>query len=427
MIHTSMRTLARANALFAAGVLAAAALLPAIMLSGSTNADQLTNRSIDMSASQTSSGSGRDGGDSFGQNVSYTVAFDLAQAHSNLEGVVVQFCSDSPIIGDSCTEANGSIGLDLTGVTVSANTLGGSTDVDPSGWTVGGDADTFILSDATGLAGSIGDTVAFDIDGITNPTSAGTFYARILTYIDSTVATSYAAGTPGANVDDGGIALSVANELTITARVQEVLEFCIGTETASTIGPVTGDDCTDVAGTDLSLDVVDSGSIATTSTIDTPNDGIALVRTNAANGAVMYYKAEQDTSSGQLKIAGATCNGTNLDDPCFNSVGTTRSAITAGTENFGVALKERITTTGGATDAITCDAEYQGDGTAGCTGAVAGNNYAWDDSGAFDTLASSAGPVDDELVALEFAATASPTTPTGFYTVTANFVTTATY
>ena len=50
------------------------------------------NRFIDMSATQASEGSGRDGGDTFGQNVTYTVSFDLGTAHTNLEGIVVQFC-----------------------------------------------------------------------------------------------------------------------------------------------------------------------------------------------------------------------------------------------------------------------------------------------------------------------------------------------
>ncbi len=425
--HLASLTLKRTTALLQAGALVIAAMLPALLLSNSASGDQLTNRYIDMSATQTSAGSGRDGGDAAGQNVTYTVAFDLATAHSNLEGIVIQFCSDSPIIGDGCAQATG-IGLDLSSATVSQNTLGATADIDPSGWTVtNGDDDLIILDDATGISGSVGNTVAFDIDGITNPTSTGAFYARILTYDVNTNATGYTAGNPGSNIDDGGIALAVANELTVTARVQEVLEFCIGTEVDSSLAYATGEDCGDVSGTDLDLEVVDSNSIATTSTIDTPNDGIAMIRTNASSGAVMYYKAEQDTASGQLKIAGSACSGTDLDDPCFNSVGTTRAVIAAGTEDFGLALKERVTTTGGATDSIVCDADYRGDGTAGCTGAVAGNNYAWDDSGAFDTLASSSGPVDDELVALEFAATASPTTPTGLYTVTANFVTTATY
>jgi hypothetical protein len=420
----------KAFAVLQAAILAAAALLPAVLLHDSAQGAQLVGRRIDMSATQTSEGSGRDGGDSFGQDVTYTVRFELASTHTNIEGIVVDFCSDSPITGDVCTGANG------IGFNTNEGTLAIANQVGISGFTLDAatDLDTVILTNATGNNLSSTTVVSFDLgttaaaDGLTNPTSPGSFYARILTYTDSTVAAAYTSTVPGAFVDDGGIALSVANELTVTARVQEVLQFCIGTETASTYAPLdASDDCGDVAGTALSLGVVDSNGISTTSNIAVPNDGVAMVRTNAISGVVMYYKAEQNTSSGKLKIAGQACNGTNFDDPCFNSVGGTRAAITSGTENFGVALKNRSTTGGGNTNAVSCDTEYRGDGTAGCTGAVAGNNYAWLDTGAFDTIASSGGPVDDELVEIEFAATASPTTPTGLYTVTANFVATATF
>jgi hypothetical protein len=430
-----MRPLARANAFVTAAVIASAALLPALLLSNTAEGAQLASRKIDMSATQTSEGSGRDGGDAFGQDVTYSVSFNLGTAHANLEGVVIDFCSDSPITGDTCTAPTG---FDVNeGSLVIANLVGAAS------LTINAatDANTLVLSNATGnnLAGAA--TVSFDMgstggaDGVTNPTTVGSFYARILTYTTSTVAAAYTSTVPGAFLDDGGIGLAVTRELTITARVQEVLEFCIGTETASlaainasgAAGYDQPDSCTQISGTDLSLGVVDSNSLSTTSNIAVPNDGVMMVRTNASNGAVMYYKAEQNNSSGKLKIAGAACVGANFDDPCFNSVGGTRAAISAGTENFGMALKQRVTTTGGATNAVSCDVEYRGDATAGCTGVVAGNNYAWLDSGAFDTIASSAGPVDDELVALEFAATASPTTPTGLYTVTSNFVATATF
>jgi hypothetical protein len=421
-----MRPLARANAFVTAAVIASAALLPAMLLNGSASGAQLNNRFIDMSASQTSEGSGRDGGDAFGQDVTYSVNFDLGTAHGNLEGVVIDFCSNTPIIGDPCTAPTG---FDVNEGTLAIANLVGATSLTIDAAT---DANTLILTNATGDNLASAATVSFDMgstgaaDGVTNPSTTGTFYARILTYTDSAVAAAYDPETPGANVDDGGIALAVANELTVTARVQEVLEFCIGTDTASTgLGNVAGDDCTDVAGTDLSLGVVDSNSVATTSNIDVPNDGVAMIRTNALNGAAVYYKAEQDNASGQLKISGSTCSGVSLADPCFNSAGdTVQTAIVAGTEMFGMTLRDRNNTSGGATNALTCDSIYDGDGSCG-TGAVTG--YAWLDTGAFDTIASSTGPIDDEKVSIEFAATASPTTPTGLYTVTANFVATSTF
>jgi hypothetical protein len=429
-----MQSLARANAFVTAAVIASAALLPAVLLSSSASGAQLSNRFIDMSGGQTSEGSGRDGGDAFGDDVTYRVGFTIATTN-DIEAVVIDFCGDSPITGDPCNVSEDLVNtynFDTNFASLGLANQSGITDFTVD--TTNSTANKLILSRSGGAASvSASTAVAVDLgstgaaDGITNPNDEITFFARIFTFATDAAAISYTSTSPGSFVDDGGIALATANELTITARVQEVLEFCIGTEGDSAYTNVQGDSCADVAGTDLSLGVVDSNSIATTENIDVPNNGVAMIRTNAVNGASIYYKAEQDTSSGQLKIAGEACNGTNLDDPCFNSVGASRTPIVASTEDFGMALKERTTSSGGATDSVTCATNYQGDATAGCTGAVAGNNYAWVDSGAFTTIASSTGPVDDEKMLIEFAATASPTTPTGLYTVTANFVATSTF
>ena len=57
--------------------------------------------------------------------------------------------------------------------------------------------------------------------------------------------------------------------------------------------------------------------------------------------------------------------------------------------------------------------------------------YAWDATGTADRIASSAGSaikvVDDEALILKFAATAGITTPTGSYTVQADYIATATF
>jgi hypothetical protein len=80
---------------------------------------------------------------------------------------------------------------------------------------------------------------------------------------------------------------------------------------------------------------------------------------------------------------------------------------------------------GGTNDNLTCDTNYDGDGS--CDGTVGAVQYAWDDTGVFDTIASSSTVLDDELITLKFAATAAATTPTGLYSTTANFVATATF
>ncbi len=448
-----MHSLARVNAYALAAVLAFAALLP-LVFNDTAHGAQLTSRYVDLSSvtssgGNSSEGSGRDGGDAFGQDVTYTVGFTVATT-GNIGGVVIDFCSDSPITGLTCTAPTG---FNTNDATLGIANQTGITDfaVDAAN----SDANTVVL---TRTAANVNAATAVEIDlgttavtdGFTNPTTTGTFYARVVTYAATATAQAYTSTVPGTYVDDGGVAMAIANHLTLTARVQEVLQFCVGTDDSSTLSSsgagATGDDCTDVLGTDLSLGVVDSSSIQRTSDADngttgvqlTGNDGLFMLRTNAANGAIVYYKAEHVT--GLSNGGAATLRRGSVDDcgtiaavnnACFNSAGgdtvtPAQSAITAGTELFGMTLKNRSNVTGGATNVLTCDAAYDGDGSC-TTGAATG--YAWS-AGAtptFDTIATSSGPVDDEIAYTEFAATASPTTPTGLYTVTANFVATSTY
>jgi len=316
---------------------------------------------------------------------------------------------------------------DLASAT-SGNSVG---DLDHTGWTLAAGANGIILSDATGVAGTTGQSVTFDITNVTNPTSNGTFYGRIITYTDSIVAAAYAPGIPGTLQDDGGIALSVANELTITARVQETLEFCVGTNDAGT-----NSNCTDISGTAIDLGVVDSASPTTS----VSNAGLAMITTNAANGAAIYYKTEQDTASGKLKQAGETCiDNVSTIDACFNSAGTTRAQIATSSdgERFGMAISSIDTSNGGATTNLICDDNYTIETAnttcSALTPAPDATGYAWDDTGAFDVIATSDGAaittsvLDHEMLNLQFAAQAAVTTPTGLYTVTANFVATSTF
>jgi len=467
MRFAKTNTLKKANSLIQATVLVIASLAPALLLHGSASAGTVQNRYIDMSSITSSggssvNGSGRDGGDAFGQNVTYTVGFDMP-ATGNVGAVVVEFCNDAaggPIVLQACTAPTG---LDVNTGTAVANQAG-ITGFTKIGAAIVPAANRFGVENATAqsITSNLLDTttidgqnypasdVQFDITGITNPTVLGTFYARIIVYAANTnlPATSWVSTATGTNgigtrVHDGGIALAVSRELTVTARVQEVLQFCVGTDDDSiltfalgAVGARTGKSCADVTGTALDLGVVDSNNIQRTSDADVGtngNDGVAMIRTNAIDGATVYYKAEQEPGlsfggAGTLRIAHSDNCGTigSVANVCFNSAGgdvtnPTQTAMTLGTELFGMTLTNLDTSAGGATTALVCNANYDGDGT--CTAGVA-TGYAWDPTGAFDTLATSAGPIDDEMVNIEFAATASPTTPTGVYTVTANFVAT---
>jgi hypothetical protein len=276
--------------------------------------------------------------------------------------------------------------------------------------------------------------VTISFTGLThNATANRSFYPRIRLYDDASAGTLQW---------EGAVSQSTAQALTVNARVQETLSFCVGATSVDDATTTPGAACANISGTDVNLGVVDSGAVSI-SPVSTTNggdneNGVAMVRTNAVAGVVIDYKAVLDTSSGKLKVAGATCSGTSVTDQCFNSTGTTQNSIAAGTEEFGMTIAGINC---GSTTSYTCtfssgsynlvrDAEYDGDGTN--TYQTGGsNNFAWDDTGTADRIASSAGSsvkvVDDEAMILKFAATSSITTPTGQYTVQADFIATPTF
>jgi hypothetical protein len=417
----------RATALISAAALVAASVAPLVLGSQRASAAQLTSRKVTISSSVVSK-----------TDVGYTAVFTTATAAA-LEGIVVEFCSDSPLIGASCTAPLGfdsnktAYAFSVTGHTSNTTTPG----VFAKSASANADANTVILTRTDGTSNASGTTITVTFgstgasDGFTNPSANGTFYARILTYATAAGADNYTSISPGTHTDDGGIALSTANQLTINARVQEQLQFCVGTVAAAATAPA---DCTGLSGTTVDLGVVDSTTVSVSPVAATNGgnalNGAAMVRTNAANGVVVDYFAEQATSGtehlGTLRVAGANCNATgSSSDQCFNT-NALKTVFTAGTEAFGVAISA-VERTGSTTSNLDADTNYL-DATA--TPA----NFAWQENGSFARLASSAvgtGPeekvVDDEMLVLRFGATAAVTTPTGAYAVTSTYVATATF
>src|SRR5206468_11238284 len=96
-------------------------------------------------------------------------------------------------------------------------------------------------------------------------------------------------------------------------------------------------DCSTVSGTSLNLGTLDSSQVNispwSTDGGDS-NNGVAMVRTNAANGATVAYDAVQAGTGtnhlGTLRLSGASCNaGTVNTDGCINAAGTTQTTFTA--------------------------------------------------------------------------------------------------
>ena len=258
-----------------------------------------------------------------------------------------------------------------------------------------------------------------------NPTTVGSYFVRITTFSDNGYTTV---------VDTGVVAFSITEQLTINARIQEVLNFCVGTTAVDDATTSPASDCTGISGTTVDIGVLDSGAINVTPIATnggSNSNGIAMLRTNAQTGVVVQYFSEQDTSSGQLKVVGAACSGSSNTDQCIND-SATQATFSAGTEAFGmtIAAVNCVSTTSytclftSGTYRLSRDSNY--DGTGGNSyGATQG--YAWNDTATPVTIASSSTVVDDEALILKFAATPSITTPTGAYTVVSTYIATATY
>jgi hypothetical protein len=406
-------------------VLVTAGVAPIALTASASAAPQIPNREARITTARP------------GQTFDITFEFDTTTTGSatSVQAAEFEFC-DAPL--GTCNTTN-------------VPTIPASSTVSEGGWSTTNEATAFGTyarqnGDSGGTNNQINvqrtDTddqrtltnVTVGFTGLThNATANRTFYPRIRLYSDTSATTL---------VWEGAVAQSTSQTLTVNARVQEILAFCVGSTAVDDATTSVGAACSNITGTDVDLGVIDSGSVSV-SPVNATNggdneNGVAMIRTNAVNGAIIDYKAVQETSSGKLKVAGAACSGTSITDQCFNSTGTTQNAIAAGTEEFGMTIAGINC---GSTTSYTCtfsagtynlvrDAEYDGDGTNTYqTGNT--NNFAWDDTGTADRIASSAGSavkvLDDEAMILKFAATSSITTPTGQYTVQADFIATPTF
>lgn len=338
-------------------------------------ATQITARSITMS----NSNAGTTG-------VTYKVSFKAAASYQ-LKGIVVDFCDNDPLPGDTCTLPTG---FSLTASPAIAN-------ASPSvAWTAASSNSnrTLTLTNTTGTALTAGTTVvSFEVTTVANPTTDNhSFYARIFTYTSTT--TGYTDGQSSANegafTEYGGIALSTGKVINITAKVQETLSFCV-------YNTACGDDPSFTLGHTAGTATVIDNSVVDTSTAK------FSISTNANGGVAVRMKGDT-LKSGSNSIA---------------AKGATAGAITAGTANFGLYLSA-LGTNMSATAPYTTSA----------------SNYAFDVSSAGTSdvtttyggqLAALSGPTTASVTTITFGATASPTTPAGTYTAAEQLIAAGTF
>lgn len=244
-------------------------LLFATITSAFASAAQVTERSIELS----SSAAGASG-------VSYAVNF--TPGGTSAGAIVIEFCNNTPLIGESCTPPPG---FDVSSATASGFT--------PVG------ADT--TSNKITLTGSIAATNPFTLtlSGVHNPTSStDPLYARIVTYTDGTAAHAYASTNAGTHIDDGSVAIGITDKIGVSAAVLESMIFCVSKA-------VPTQNCGGVTAPTLTLgEDVGGGVIALSPSAVSTGDIYTQISTNAASGAIVRLQSNA-TSCGGLLRAGA--------------------------------------------------------------------------------------------------------------------------
>lgn len=363
-------------------VLISFVLMPALLAPLNVSAAQVTARNIKMSTATPSTAA------------QYEINFTTATTNT-IQGVVIDFCSQSPIIGNAtCTLP--------TGMTVGA-TVSSQTGLTAGTWTgstaQAGGSKTLVITNGSGASVSSGQAVSITVTGFTNPSTTGTFYARIFTFATTAGANAYTSGTPGTHVDDGGVALSTTSSIGVSATVQESLTFCV-----SAAAPGTG--CTST--TTPSIIIGNGGS---PSILDTANVYTSSIYHQLSTNA-------QGTTTVRVKGSSALTSGSNTINPTATS--TTPFTITAGTAAFGI----RSATSTGGTGTVTPQAPYNHASNYGLDTTTSNDNVT---ATYGDTLATATGAILNANSQVIFGATAGATTPAGIYTASYSLVATSSY
>lgn len=334
-MKTKLLRLVHSGYAVVAVALATAGLLP--VFTQTALAGQITSRSITMSDSGPSD-----------TGVSYQVQFTPVTTGAG--SMVIDFCQNDPIINDTCTTTNG-INVSSVGFTAGTGT---------ANWTLGTlSASTVKITQGTGSA--LGTSqINFTLTNITNPTAAaGTFYARIYTYSGTTYGTYSSATSVGNDVDYGGIALSTAQTIAVTAKVQEQLTFCV----------YTGGSC----GTGSSVTLGNQGVLSSTSYwIDTHTQ--YDIQTNAQTGATVSVKSPTTlTGPGGATIAAQSTaspltNGTTIKGTSTWGMCTYAGTANGGTSGTFAAAAKYNGVNGGSTSACSSANITAGSGSANLVG-----------------------------------------------------------
>jgi hypothetical protein len=366
----------------------------------------VTSRSVQMSSATLSA-----------TNTSYLVTFTPATT-ATVQAIILDFCDNDPLVADTTCTTPG--GFSITAApAVSGQSAGANCNL--STFTTAAQLNsnrTLELSAAAAVSINPSGVCTFTLTTVTNPNSANhSFYARLYTYNTTVNANSYAAGGSAGIVDNGGIALSTAALIQVTATVQETMTFCVAISaiTANCGGALTAPSITLGHG---------APSVLTSSQVDIASSAVnTQLSTNANGGSVVRMKAS-NTCSGTANNGGlSSTGGTNCG---IAGNGAAAATLAFGAGKWGLCVNKGASTTVASAynDTVNnCGVAYSATSLYG----MDGSNTTGTSSTYGSQIFSEAGAVSNEANVLEFVATAANTTPAGIYTGNESLIATGKY
>lgn len=321
----------------------------------SASASQLKNRSLQLSSATAS------------ETSSYNFTFNIVSS-ATLGSIRFQFCSNDPIVTDSCTFPTG-----FSDSSAALSSQAGQTGFSISGSSSSND----LILTRTPSPASAGQ-VNYVFSNVTNPSSPGAYFVRIETYASTDGSGSY--------TDYGGIAFSISSAINISATVPPYLLFCTGLS-------IPGDNCNNATG-----DFINFGNLSPSTT--STGSSQMLAASNAASGY-------------EVSVFGTTLeSGNNVIPPL-----TSPDASRPGTSQFGINLRANSSPTGGQ--------DPSGPGSGQPTANYDSPNFFTFNSG--DVVASSTGPDLNRLYTDDYLVNVSPTQAPGVYNTTLTYLCVATF
>lgn len=345
-------------ALSAALLVVVAGIIGASAVFQQVNAAAITDRSVTLS-------------DSAGEATAVTYTFDSAALPTSTPVLSVDL--------EACTTSSGAC-TTPTGFDASSSTLASQPSGlgEATGWSVDtNDSGALRITHGAHATAPSG-VVSIEWDDVVNPDADNeTFFLRATTYSD---------GAWSSAIDSGVVAVSTAQQISLSGSVDETLTFCTGTS-------ITGTNCATASGS-----AVNFGTFSSTS--ESTGTSVMAASTNATSGYAVTVNGATLTS-GADTITALSAGGTN----------------TNGTEQFGLNLVEN-------TDpAIGSDPSGSGSGDAA-------TNYDTADSFRFatgETVAEAGGATNANAFTVSYLVNIGGATEAGTYTATMTYICTATF